>query len=90
MSTEKSNGYGKLFLYLLGLSFIVLKLCKVIEWSWWYVTLPIWGGAAIVIVGFGIYAVFKLLETPKPKAPTTLRKSKFQERLDKYMEEHKQ
>lgn len=25
----------------LGLAFIVLKLCSVIDWSWWWVLMPI-------------------------------------------------
>lgn len=38
--------------FLLFLVFLVLKLCKVIEWSWWWVTAPLWMplGIAIVIV----------------------------------------
>lgn len=28
---------------LLFLVFLVLKLCKVINWSWWWVTAPLWG-----------------------------------------------
>jgi hypothetical protein len=27
---------------LLGLAFIILKLCKVITWSWWWVLCPFW------------------------------------------------
>ena len=23
--------------------FLVLKLCNVIDWSWWWVTAPLWG-----------------------------------------------
>ncbi|MGN7988672.1 hypothetical protein ACTJKC_15090 [Pedobacter sp. 22226] len=50
MSKEKSNstsnGIG--FLGLLTVAFIVLKLCNVITWSWWLVTIPIWGTVAIV------------------------------------------
>lgn len=37
------------FFGLLGIVFIVLKLCGVIAWSWWWVTAPLWGGAALVI-----------------------------------------
>lgn len=33
----------------LGITFIVLKLCGVIGWSWWLVTLPLWIGWAIVL-----------------------------------------
>ncbi len=35
------------FLGLLGIAFIVLKLTHVIAWSWWLVTLPIWGPLAL-------------------------------------------
>lgn len=27
--------------------FLVLKLCGVISWSWWWITAPLWGGAAL-------------------------------------------
>lgn len=33
----------------LGLLFIGLKLGHVINWSWWLVTLPLWGGLALAI-----------------------------------------
>lgn len=29
-------------LFLLFLVFLVLKLCDVIAWSWWWVTSPLW------------------------------------------------
>lgn len=39
---------------------IVLKLTHVIAWSWWWVTLPIWGYFAaallIFVIGFPIYS----------------------------------
>lgn len=41
------------FFGVLGLIFIVLKLLGVITWSWWLVTIPLWGGAAL-IVAFGL------------------------------------
>ena len=30
--------------------FIVLKLCGVIDWSWWWVLSPIWISLIIVII----------------------------------------
>lgn len=33
---------GASFVELLQLVFIVLKLTKVIEWSWWWVLAPTW------------------------------------------------
>lgn len=35
---------------LLGVAFVVLKLIGVINWSWWWVTAPFWGGLAIGLV----------------------------------------
>ena len=40
--------------------FIVLKLTHVIDWSWWYVWLPIWG---IIVAGIYIVAL-KLAPLP--------------------------
>ena len=35
---------------LLGVAFVVLKLTGFINWSWWWVTLPFWGGFVIFAV----------------------------------------
>ncbi|MEC0242780.1 hypothetical protein P4H66_23495 [Paenibacillus dokdonensis] len=45
-SSHKSGGTG--VLGLLGVAFVVLKLTGYIDWSWWWVTIPFWGGLAIV------------------------------------------
>lgn len=49
------------FLPALFLVFLVLKLVNVIDWSWWFVTLPLWvdfGFIALVfIVGFLVTTV---------------------------------
>lgn len=50
MAKETANSGGIGFFSLLGLVFIILKLCNVIDWSWWWVTLPLWGGAALVLL----------------------------------------
>lgn len=46
--TKQSGGIG--VLGLLGVVFVTLKLCGVIDWSWWWVTAPFWGGIALVII----------------------------------------
>jgi hypothetical protein len=33
---------------LLGVAFVVLKLTHYIDWSWGWVTLPFWGGFALI------------------------------------------
>lgn len=45
---------GTSFLNLLFLTFLVLKLTKVIDWSWWWVTAPLWipfGLLLVLVVG---------------------------------------
>ncbi len=39
-SGTASGGIG--FWSLLSVAFIVLKLCDVIAWSWWWVLSPLW------------------------------------------------
>lgn len=46
MST-KTVTYNGNILGLLGVAFVVLKLTGYIDWSWWWVTLPFWGGLAL-------------------------------------------
>lgn len=46
----KTNSSGIGFLGLLQLAFIVLKLCHVIEWSWWLVLIPIWLDILLFII----------------------------------------
>lgn len=49
---NKNNGisYTLIFAILLTVAFVVLKLCKVISWSWWWVVSPLWIDFAITIV----------------------------------------
>jgi len=50
---------GPSILGLLGIAFVVLKLCGVIEWHWIWVLAPFWGPLVVVlcVVGFAIIAV---------------------------------
>lgn len=50
MSKSNSNSSGIGVAGLLGVAFVVLKLTGVINWSWWWVTLPFWGGGVIVLL----------------------------------------
>ena len=43
-----SGGIG--FSGALFLVFLVLKLTHVIDWSWWWITAPLWGGFALLMV----------------------------------------
>lgn len=59
---QTTSGIG--FTGLLTIVFIVLKLCGVIQWSWWWVLSPLWivgGIVLIVIVVALLMAVFKAI-----------------------------
>lgn len=59
MKNNNSNtGLG--FSTTLTLIFVVLKLCKVINWSWIWVLSPLWIGTILVILIYlGIYLYYK-------------------------------
>lgn len=46
---------------ILFLIFLVLKLCSVIDWSWWWVTAPLWGGLLLA------FALASLVEWSKSR-----------------------
>ena len=55
--------------FVLFVVFLVLKLCGVIAWSWWLVTMPLWIGFAIVVAvmifGGGLVAAFAFFDRTK-------------------------
>lgn len=55
MNSEKTSGVD--FADLLTIAFIVLKLCGVIAWSWWWVLSPLW----ISAIGWVILLMIALL-----------------------------
>lgn len=62
MSKESS---GISLMGLLGIVFVALKLTGQIDWSWWWVTLPFWGGFAFVVVFFIIFLVVLVMVSSK-------------------------
>lgn len=77
----------KYFLYALCLSLIILKLTNYIDWSWWYVTMPIYGlGVLWCILMILLYVLKSLNSNPiKRYNSFKINKSKFQTKLDDYM-----
>lgn len=48
---SNASGRGGMGLGMVAfLIFLVLKLTNTIAWSWWWVTAPLWGGLAVVLV----------------------------------------
>ncbi len=56
---RQSNYHGVSLLGLVFIVFLTLKLCKVIDWSWWWVTAPLWLPAVLVIAFTFIYGIYK-------------------------------
>ena len=54
MVVSKSTSKGIGFLGALQVAFIVLKLCKVLDWSWGWVLSPIWMPFAFAIIVLAI------------------------------------
>lgn len=49
-NSNKGAVGGVSFTGLLTIAFIVLKLCGVINWSWWWVISPIWISIGLVVL----------------------------------------
>lgn len=58
------NNAGGSFLGLLTILFIGLKLTGYINWSWWLVLLPFWGGLLLVLLVF-VVSLFILAATQR-------------------------
>lgn len=50
MAKDNKSCAGIAFTYLLAITFIVLKLTGVIDWSWIWVLCPLWIGAGVIVV----------------------------------------
>lgn len=59
-SSGSSGGVG--FFGLMFLIFMTLKLTGFINWSWWWVTAPLWGGFALIFIVILIVALIKSLD----------------------------
>ena len=71
MEKETINGLNSLPVTLLTIAFVVLKLCKVIDWSWWWVLSPLWIGVLIVIL-ICIVAYFYFRYKLRKKYPSAI------------------
>lgn len=101
MANNSSSSSGIGFTGLLAVAFIVLKLTHVIDWSWWWITCPLWGGVAIALAVFLIWLGFKipseiiksrkqkqrLADIKSGKLKIEPKKSGFQQRMEQMMDE---
>jgi hypothetical protein len=62
MAENSSSSGGVGFFGLMFLIFMTLKLTSVIDWSWWWVTAPLWGGFALIFFIVVIIALIKAFD----------------------------
>lgn len=62
-SSSSSGGIG--FFGLLTVVFITLKLCKVIDWSWWWVLSPVWGCFCFALLVFLVIAIVVIIKNSR-------------------------
>lgn len=60
-NNRAAGGGGIGFAGVLTIVFIVLKLCKVINWSWIWVLSPIWISVALVILLSIIFVIIAII-----------------------------
>lgn len=68
LTVDNNGGIGSI---LLTITFVVLKALGYIDWSWWIVFSPLWGGLALILVIgmlLGLFAgVMAIFKTTKKK-----------------------
>ena len=64
-SNSKGGGLG--ICSVLTIVFVVLKLTKVITWSWWWVLCPLWINLILYVVLVAILFFLKMDLNDKPK-----------------------
>ena len=63
MNNEKTTSGGIGFGSALLLTFIILKLVGVIDWSWWWVLSPIWIPVALLLaVSILLFVVYRIVK----------------------------
>lgn len=58
-NNASSGGIG--FFAILFFIFLILRLTGFIDWSWWWVTAPLWGPAGVTLVGALVWLVFRII-----------------------------
>lgn len=85
-SNNNSSSGGVGFVGLLGLLFIALKLTGYIDWSWWYVLMPLYAIPALLVIGIVGYGLWWLLALSIREFRFKSANKKRQERLKKLMQ----
>jgi len=60
-NTSNGIGFGTVLFFI----FMTLKLAGLIDWSWWWVTSPLWIPVALVVAVGGIWFLATLIKILK-------------------------
>lgn len=66
MNDNKTGGSSIGLGMILFIVFLILKLTNHIDWSWWWVTSPLWIGAGLFFVIFIIGVILIVLKDKYP------------------------
>ena len=58
---KESSYWMGLFQILLTIAFVVLKLTRFIDWSWWWVFAPLWLPVAVVVAIVLLILIFSAI-----------------------------
>lgn len=89
-STTATTGGGVTITGLLQLAFIILKLCNVIDWSWFWVLFPAILGLGIIVLAWIILGIILLIKTIKDNREDKRRKKEYEQRIQQIKEERQQ
>jgi ABC-type Fe3+-siderophore transport system permease subunit len=67
MKNEQATSSGLGFGAVLFIVFLVLKLTNVIDWSWWWVTAPLWIPIGLAVMIFIVTALVIIVKAIKRK-----------------------
>ena len=67
MKNEQATSSGLGFGAVLFIVFLILKLTNVINWSWWWVTAPLWIPTGLAIMIFIVTALVIMVKLIKRK-----------------------
>lgn len=87
MSGNKDSGPKALDFLIIGTFLVLLtaKLAGWVTWSWWWITAPLWGGLALILV---LAIFFALILTVKGYREARTRKIKAEADADQKWEEY--
>lgn len=83
MAEQKSSGGGIGLFGAVFIVFLVLKLTGTIDWSWWWVTSPLWIPVAVAMIVIIFLSAIAVWQTKK-------RGTRLQQRFNRFQQEREQ